>query len=82
MRRDRAPHGEYLLMALSTFFDPADAYVAWLARDGGDWEIVCSASTEELCRKRLEDWAAIHQPCEVRVLPAGKKPTRRPRRKM
>ena len=29
----------------------------------------------------LDEWAAIYQPCEVRVLPAGKKPTSRPKRK-
>jgi hypothetical protein len=66
---------------LSTHFDAMDGFVAWLASDGSPWQLVCSGSTEELCRQRLEEWAAIYQPCEVRVLPAGKKPTSRPKRK-
>ncbi len=73
-----AAEGVSMATALSTLYHPADAFVAWLACDGGPWQLVCSASTEELCRQRLADWAAIHQPCEVRVMRTGTKPQRRP----
>lgn len=68
------------MLALSTLYDPADGFVAWLAGAGAPWQLVCSGPTEELCRQRMEDWVAIYQPCEVRVLPAGKKPGRRPQK--
>jgi hypothetical protein len=73
-----AAEGVSMTTALSTLYDPADAFVAWLACDGGPWQLVCSAPTEELCRQRLTDWAAINQPCEVRVMRTGTKPQRRP----
>lgn len=66
-------------MAMSTMYDPADGFVAYLASEGGPRQLVCFAPTESLCRQRMENWVAIHQSCEVRVMPAGKRPGRRPK---